>query len=261
MIPVLKALAWWYIGRFVKKSDVMTAPSLHACETIREHFPKIPVEHIRNGVDLQEFRERNSCSDLIEKYPEFNNKSFIFVGRLGEEKSVSVLIEAFRIAYNKDNDLRLFLIGDGPGRKEYEKKVNAWELNDSVFFLGRIDHRELITCGLYHHTRALVTASTTENQPVTVLEAIGCNAPVIIPDVAGINELLSDNGLSFKAADAEDFARQMLKLANDEELYKRCKNGGLKLKNKFDGMEIAKQFEELYENISDATGSHSNQRA
>ena len=109
-----------------------------------------------------------------------------------------------------------------------------------------MDHDELISCGLYHHARALVTASVTENQPVTVLEALGCNTPVIIPDVKGINELLEDNGLFFEAGNIDDFAGQMLRIANDDELYKRCRVGSRSLRAEFDGFKIARKFEEVY---------------
>ena len=133
LIPFLRKNVWWYIGRFVKKSDVMTAPSRHACETLTEHFPDIPVVHIRNGVDLDKFEEKNCKNSLKNKYPEFNGKSFIFVGRLGEEKSVSILVKAFAKAWMRDNELKLFLIGDGPGRKEYEKIVKSEGLENAIF--------------------------------------------------------------------------------------------------------------------------------
>ncbi len=249
LMPFLRKNVWWYIGRFVKKSDVMTAPSRHACDTLVEHFPDMPVVHIRNGVNLEEFKEQQGVKELKTKYPEFNEKTFIFVGRLGEEKSVSVLIRAFVEAYKKDNELRLFLIGDGPGRREYERIVKNEGLTGSVFFLGRLDYHELITGGLYHHARALVTASTTENQPVTVLEAIACNTPVIIPDVNGINELLDKNGLFFEAGNIKDFAEKMVTMANEDAVYNDCKAGGLKLREEFEGLKIAGQFEKLYQDV------------
>ncbi|HAK44653.1 MAG TPA: hypothetical protein DCO79_01860 [Spirochaeta sp.] len=261
LIPLFRALSWWYIGRYVNKSDVMTAPSIHACNVIQEKFPKSITKHIRNGIDLKEFENCSSYEELSEKYPQFNDKTYVFVGRLGEEKAVSVLIEAFRLAWLKDRELRLFVIGDGPGKKIYERTVSENHMDDAIVFLGRLDHHELLTSGLYHYARALVTASTTENQPVTVLEAIGCSTPVIVPDVDGINELWSGNGMLFEANNAVDFADKLVKLANDEKLYQQCKLSGEKLKKKFDGMIIAEQFENLYNNVSEIIAKHSNQRS
>lgn len=251
LVPISRIFVWNYIGLYIKKSDIMTAPSEHACRTIQSKFPKSIVKHILNGIDLSNFLNYSSFEQLILKYPEFNHKTFLFVGRLGEEKSVSVLLESFNIAKQKDEDLRLFIVGEGPDRKDYEKMVQAKSLNKSVFFLGRLPHEELLHSGLIHHARGMVSASTTENQPITIIEAIACDTPIIIPNVDGINELLFKNGTSFPENDTNAFAEKMLELANDDNLYQTYKNEGEKLKQEFDGMEIAEHFELLFQGILD----------
>ena len=228
----------------------MTAPSQYSCDMLKIKFPKSDVRHIRNGIDIADFEKYDNYETFKLKYPDFNNKSFIFVGRLGEEKSVSVLIEAFRKTLQKDQELRLYVIGDGPGRKSYEYTVENNNIKKSVKFLGRMDHKELITSGLYHHSRALVTASITENFPMSVIEAIACNTPIIIPDVGGINELLSDNGLFFKANNTDDLAKKIFLMAKGDEVFNACKAGSLRHKKEFDGMKIAKEFELIYQGLT-----------
>lgn len=247
LIPLLRVIVWKYIGLFVNRSDVMTAPSQHACNTLQAHFPDTRVEHIRNGIDLSEFETFHNYETLKQKYPQFNHKTFIFVGRLGEEKSVSVLIEAFRKAYLKDSELRLFIIGDGPSRHDYERTVEEQNLHSAVNFLGRLPHDELLHSGLYQHARALVTASTTENQPITVIEAIACKTPIIIPNVEGIKELLFKNGRAFPAGDTDAFADEILEMAHNDELFHSCTRESETLRQEFDGNNVAEQFEQLYE--------------
>jgi 1,2-diacylglycerol 3-alpha-glucosyltransferase len=249
LVPILRTLVWKYIGYYVKRSDIITAPSQYLCVMLKIKFPKSDVRYLRNGINLADFENPVNYKTFKLKFPDFNNKSFIFVGRLGEEKSLSVLIEAFRKALQKDPELRLYIIGDGPNRNFYEHIVENNNIEKSVKFLGRIDHNELITCGLYHYARALVTASTTENQPMTVIEALACNLPIIIPDVDGIKELLTDNGLFVKADDTDDFAKKILIMALDDEVFNTCKTGGLRHKKEFDGMRIAKEFELIYQEL------------
>ena len=249
LVPFLRFIAWKYIGLYINRSDIVTAPSLHACNVLKQHFPEADIRHIRNGIDLEVFKRYSDYETLLEKYPQFNRKTFLFVGRLGEEKSISVLLDAFVLAYRKDPELRLFIIGEGPGRNEYERYVKDNSLEDVILFLGRIDHEELLQSGLFHYSKALVTASVTENQPITVIEAIACNTPIIVPDVDGINELLVGNGLSFSENDRELFAGSMLELASNEELFRKCCNEGLKIREEFDGEKVAGQFEEIYEKL------------
>jgi len=246
LVPLSKRLAWKYFGLFVKYSDVITAPSNHACQILKSKYPKSIIKHILNGINLSDFENYSDYATLSANYNYFNHKTFLFVGRLGEEKSVSILLKAFQLAYQKDQELRLFIVGDGPGREEYEKTVKINSMDNSVFFLGRIPHKELLRSGLYHHCRALVTASITENQPMTVLEAIACNTPIIIPDVEGINELLDGNGISFSANNITDFADAMIRIAQDNVFYDHCTHAGQKWRERFDGMLVAKQFEKLY---------------
>ena len=256
LVPLLRIIAWKYIGLFVNRSDVMTAPSNYACKTLQEHFPESRIEHIRNGIDLSDFETYNSFEELQHQYPQFNHKTFLFVGRLGEEKSVSMLLKAFHKAYNQDQELRLFIVGDGPSRKDYEQTVQESGLRGAVCFLGRLPHEELLHSGIYQHSRALVTASTTENQPITVIEAIACNTPIIIPDVDGINELLYENGRAFPAGDTDAFAAEMLQMAHDnEKLYQYCTSEGEKLRIEFKGMHVAAQFEQLYHSARTQVGS------
>jgi len=249
LVPISRIFVWSYIGIYIKKSDIMTAPSNHACRTIQSRFPKSIVKHILNGIDLSNFKSNSDFDTLISKYPDFNHKTFIFVGRLGEEKSVSILLESFRQAQLEDKELKLFIVGDGPERKDYENTVKSNSLENSVFFLGRLPHEELLHSGLIHHARAMVSASTTENQPITIIEAIACDTPIIIPDVDGINELLFDNGVSFPENDTKAFAEKMLELAHNDKMYQTFIDEGKKLKQEFDGMKVAEQFEELFQGI------------
>jgi len=246
LLPPMRAIAWKYISVFVRRSDMMTAPTRHACRVLKEQFPEKRIEHVRDGIDFDLFSPYPSFDELVSVYPQFTLSTYLFIGRLGEEKSVSVLLEAFRKAFAVNDELRLFIVGDGPGREEYEATVRNFGLEHAVVFLGRLPYGELLRSGLYQYARAMVTASTTETQCMTVSEAIACRTPIIIPDVEGINELLFDNGLSFPANDSDAFAERMVRLAEDDELYERCRRESRNVLDKIDGRNVAKQFEQLY---------------
>ena len=248
-VPVLKFLVWKYLKMFIKRSTVITAPSLHACEVLKEHFPETEIKHIRNGVDFELFKTFSSLDELKKKYEFFNKKTYLFLGRLGEEKSISVLLAAFKKAYARDKELRLLVIGAGPGEDDYRKYVKDNSLDDVIKFMGRMPHKELLQSGIIHNSRALVTASVTENQPITIIEAIACNTPIIIPDVHGIRELLDGNGFSFPAGDIECLSDILVNLASDDKLYSYFCAEGSRIKEKFDGMNVASCFEEIYKSL------------
>jgi glycosyltransferase involved in cell wall biosynthesis len=176
----------------------------------------------------------------------FTEHSLLFVGRLGDEKSVGELIEAMGIVAKGMQQARLIIVGDGPGAHKYKAQTAELGLEHNVFFLGRIPHGELVASGLIHHARAFVTASTTENQPMTVIEAILCTRPVIVPKVAGITELVEGNGITFKPHDIGSLAAAMLRLLSDNEMAAKCSEHSRKMKNRFDGRNVATEFITAY---------------
>lgn len=246
LVPVIQALAWGYYSLFVKRSTINTGPSRMACRQMLHHFPDVDMRFVSNGVDVGRFDTYAPRDELRRNYPAHNDRTFIFVGRLGQEKSVDELIDAMALVAERSREARLFIVGDGPSARRYQAQVHRLGLEKHVFLLGRIAHADLIASGLIHHALAFVTASTTENQPMTVIEAVCCNVPVIVPDVPGITELVEDNGVRFEAHSVEALADAMVRLIDDEELRARCIEASEGLKSRFDGRNVAGQFEEVY---------------
>jgi len=253
LIHVMKKLIWKYIGTFIHRSDITTTPSAYVASLLRSHFPESHIVQIHNSIDFECVDSHDNVDTLLQHYPEFTNKSFLFVGRLGEEKSVHVLIEAFRKAYKSDRNLRLFVVGDGPKRREYERAVRSLQLEGVIKFLGRLPHTQLLKSGLYHYSRALVTASTTENQPLSVIEALACNTPIIVPEVEGITELLFEGGRTFPAGDTDALAGEILEAARDDDGDKNMSNLRGMIEARFGGAITAEQFEKVYHHLLGTT--------
>ena len=249
LVPVIQYVAWWYYSLYVRHADVNTGPSLMVCRQLSEHFPSADVRHISNGVEVERFTTHDDRHTLSQVVEAFNAKSFVFVGRLGEEKSVGELIDAMRIAVNRDREIKLFIVGDGPGFARYTAQIARLDLTRHVYLLGRVEHRRLIESGILHFARAFVTASTTENQPMTVIEAICCGTPAIVPDVAGITELVERNGLRFRPHDTESLSEAIVSMAHDDELFSRCREATGEMVSRFDGRNVARQFVEVYREV------------
>ncbi|MEX2443037.1 MAG: glycosyltransferase [Alkalispirochaeta sp.] len=252
MIPVIQAIVWPYYGLYVRRARVNTAPSMMACNQLRAHFPDADVRFISNGVDVDRFKTYAPLEELRSQYPHHNDHTFIFVGRLGQEKAVDELIDAMVLVAEQDREARLFIVGDGPARRRYQARIHHRDLTGHVFMLGRVPYEELIASGLIHHSVAFVTASTTENQPMTVIEAICCGVPTIVPDVPGITELVEDNGLRFDPHNVESLAQAMLRLGRDETLRRACVAATGPMIERFDGRNVANRFVRTYQDALEA---------
>lgn len=65
----------------------------------------------------------------------FNESDFkiISMGRLSPEKGFDVLISAFKLIVNEKDNVKLYILGDGPLRDQLIKLIYELELEDSVF--------------------------------------------------------------------------------------------------------------------------------
>lgn len=258
LVPAIREIGWIFYGWFIRRCRAHTAPSRMACATLDRVFPGSNTRFISNGVDVDRFRAYASKEELQRRYPWFSRSTVIFVGRMGQEKSVEDLLEAMARVAARDDEaggdeagpIQLVLVGEGPSEERLRRHARALSLGDRVRFLGRIPHGELMGSGLIHHARAFVTASTTENQPMTVIEAICCGVPVIVPDVAGIRELVDGNGILVQPHDPAAMAEAIRTICSDDDLHGRCVAATGSHRRRFDGAVVARQFLELYREVA-----------
>lgn len=115
----------------------------------------------------------------------------VFVGSLIPRKGVKFLIQAVAKLSDKFN-YRLKIIGDGESRERLERLVREKELQDCIAFMGYVDNP------IPHIAKSdcLVLPSIAEAFPLTILEAMGVNTPVIgtktgaVPDIIGEEKYL-----------------------------------------------------------------------
>ena len=75
-----------------------------------------------------------------------NRNKLLFIGTLYKEKRVDLLIEEYRKAFEKNNDIpELLIIGDGPEKENIESLISGYYLNDRIIMLGKITDEERLS--------------------------------------------------------------------------------------------------------------------
>jgi CDP-glycerol glycerophosphotransferase len=133
---------------------------------------------------------------LFEKHPTFLN-----VARLSVEKDHAKLIRAFGTFSRTCADARLLIMGTGPQRHNLENLIEQHALGAHVTLLG-------YRANPYPYIRrsdCFILSSNHEGQPMTLLEALILEKPVIATDIPGNRSVLegrpgllvenSENGL------------------------------------------------------------------
>ncbi|MFD2228572.1 glycosyltransferase [Alkalimarinus sediminis] len=108
------------------------------------------------------------------------------IGRLSEEKGYSLLILAFAKLKEENSGLQLVIMGDGPLKSQLINIANKAGVSSSVCFMGYIDNAShyLTYFDIY------VNSSFTEGMPITLLEAMRADCPIVASKAGGMPELL-----------------------------------------------------------------------
>jgi 1,2-diacylglycerol 3-alpha-glucosyltransferase len=231
----------------------ITAPSKNTCNELSIHVKnkEIPIKYISNGINVSIY-EKAKTREIPKDIVDFGigDKTFLFVGRLGYEKGLETLIAGFNILQKKYKDAKLIIIGQGPFEKKLKEEVQALDLNDSIFFAGYRAHKEIIESELLNNINSFVTASLTENQSMTIIEALCSGVACITADVPNMTTLADeDSSWHFKKGNIEDLAKKLEIAFTDMDLIKKKRIAAKKNIHRFDGRNVAKEFEEEYNKL------------
>jgi glycosyltransferase involved in cell wall biosynthesis len=169
----------WYAGRKITASAThMLACSNAAADWLFEK--KVDSAKIlKNGIDCSKFSYSPDIRKRVRESLKLKNNFVIgHVGRFNEQKNHYFLIDLFYEITKHVPAAKLVLAGDGPLRKEIEKKVCDLELDHRVHFLGVREDIHHLVQGM----DVFLFPSLHEGLPVTLIEAQGSGLPCIISD-------------------------------------------------------------------------------
>ena len=118
--------------------------------------------------------------------------TFVFLGRLNEQKNPSLAISGFEFAkVNKliNNDAKLVIGGEGPLLESLKNYVLDLASRESITFAGQLT--ELETVDLLRSSISLVSTSAFEGFSLVRVEALACGATVISTKTGGIRGVLT----------------------------------------------------------------------
>lgn len=211
-----------YLTRFYCETTAteLIVPTNKIYKIFKEKYKfKKNIHIIPTGIEVDRFFTENINEKEVKKLRNSLNlskKDFIvlFVGRLAEEKNIEFLINSERVLKEKHKNIKLLIVGDGPDKEKYEKLSKNIGIEDHVIFTGKVSWDDMPY--YYHLSDVFATASKSETQGLTVIEAMAANTvPVCMRDEAFQSMITEDlNGLFFETK--EEYQSQILSLYEDK---------------------------------------------
>jgi glycosyltransferase involved in cell wall biosynthesis len=239
-----KYLAWLY-----GKAESIVYPSRMGFE-ILHHLTKDgkPSVVISNGVNTEVYKP----VEISDFHARFNipkdTINIVYVGRLFPEKSVDTLIKAVPIIIKEYPKSHVIIVGIGYLKPKLETLADSLGVSKNVTFLTLNDADKILA---YNAGDIFISPSFAELEGMTVLEAMACGKPIIVPN-AKMNAsrfFVDDNGFLFETTNHRDLAEKALLLIKDENLRDKMGARSLAKSKKYDINQSVTQLEELYKSL------------
>ncbi len=205
-----------YLPSFCRGIDLVISPSPGMRDVLIKAGVDVPIDVVPNGIDLLPFRQ--PVDPICRADLGFSDEAVLlfYVGRLGPEKNVAFLLQAFNAVAQAYEQVGLVLVGDGPERENLLALIQREKLESRVRMTGQVPYLELPR---YLATAdAFVTASVTEVHPLTLIEAMAAGLPVLGIDSPGVGDIVLDgrNGFLCPTEDLILFTARLMRLVLDD---------------------------------------------
>lgn len=230
----------------LKKADVLCSTS-HAMAEEAKKYTQRSFHVIPFGVDRSIFKPKKSDS-LSSKDA---SPVIGIVKTLSDLYGIGELIQAFAGVLPNNPESKLMIIGDGPNREKYEKQVEDLAIKENVQFVGKVPNEEVPNY-LNEMDIFVVPSAEYESFGVAAVEAMSCGLPVIVSDVDGLKEVVSEEcGIITKRKDINALSSALLKLlADSNKRYVMGQAGIRRVKQLYDWEKNVDEMYSVYMNYT-----------
>jgi 1,2-diacylglycerol 3-alpha-glucosyltransferase len=230
---VSQRLIWKYTKFLYNKADLILVPSQSIKELLLKHGIRKEIIVLPNPVKLSAHKKLSHKGINI-----------LHVGRLCKEKSIDVVLRAFKKI--EQPGINLIITSDGPDRKRLENLAKNLKIKN-IKFTGYLPRHELDK--IYATSDIFVSASRTETFGLVFIEAFKFGVPVVCFPALGAKDVVQDglNGLFARTAD--EMAEKIKTLIEDKNMRAKLSHGAKKSVPQYSVEKITKDLEKIYSSL------------
>lgn len=253
-------LGYFLGGKIIKKStaakltslllntfDEVIAPTKKVEYALLSYGVKSDIAIVPTGIDISKFNKTityQERTEIRQKYGFSNeDKILLYLGRIAKEKNIEEIIDLFKIVNSKNSMYKLLIVGGGPYLSKLKSRVKSLGLDKCVGFPGMINTDDVYM--YYKISDAFVTASTSETQGLTYIEALASGCPVICKWDKCIEGLIINNNTGFIYKTTEEFIEAAKKI-QDVEYSSGLKMNCLNKAKEYSSEGFASKIERIY---------------
>jgi Glycosyltransferase len=243
-----KAFARTYSKVVCNTAEQVIVPTEKTKELLMTYSVHKDISVVPTGIDLSKF-DKNNYSEaevqaLKQKYKiSKDDKILIYIGRVSQEKNIEEIVQAIPDYFKSRKNVKLVIVGSGPALEKLQLLSKQLEITDRLIFTGS---QPWDTIGLFYRLGdVFVSASKSETQGLTYIEAMASGLPVVAREDKCLEDILEQgyNGYTFTDKEGLYYGLDQV-LFNDTQT--NYSDNSIDKVKKYSTQEFATQVESVY---------------
>ena len=205
---------------FCNMAKTVIVPTQKTKDCLIDYGVKKPIKIIPTGIELEKFRARITPEKIINLKKNLGLKAddfvILFLGRVAKEKSIDVLISQMPNIIKKVENAKLLIVGGGPYLEKLKSMSHDLFIDRNIFFTGEIPWQQINI--YYRLADVFVTASTSETQGLTCIEAMASEIPVVCKNDPSVQNLIENGKNGFLFDDGKELTSIIYDLKQNQQL-------------------------------------------
>lgn len=232
------------------KTDALIAPTDKVKTLLHSYGISAPVYVLPTGIDQEKFVSAGKSFDRLRVRKQLGISPeqvvLISVGRMAKEKNVGELIRI--MTHFREENIRLLLVGDGPCRRKLQKQAEELGIEHQVIFTGMITPERV---SYYYQAGDLfVSASTSETQGLTYIEALSSGLPMLCRRDDSLQGVILENYNGWQYDSETAFVQKVRYFLEHTEQHGMLSQNAMRIAERFSISAFACQAEQIYQELA-----------
>lgn len=232
-------------------ADVVIAPSQKTRDYLAKENISKDIRIIPTGIDLARFQleeEPGERQALLKKW-KLPADAMVYgtVGRVAQEKNLRELLEIHQKLLKTHPQVTLMIVGDGAYMGQLKREIEELGLEGRVVLTGMVSPEEISS--YYRLFRLFVSASSSETQGLTYIEALANGRPVLARKDGAIAHVVQEGENGYQYQSVEEAVQVLARLLDDQAYYQRLAQGAVASRPSFGTERFGQRVYQLYQEL------------
>lgn len=247
-----KSVARSLSKRFCNSADAVIVPTEKIEELLKNYGVEKDISVIPTGIELDKFSQGRYSQDRVKSLRaqygvNESDKVLLYIGRISKEKNIAEILHGLTDYLPQHPNVKFLLVGDGPEREILQNLAKCLGIAGQVQFIGEKPWEQI---GLYYQLGdVFISASQSETQGLTYIEALAAGLPLIAKTDRCLNNVLFDGVNGFTFSDQDSMCLALNTFFSDSHICSRMSSVAAQSVTRFSAGNFAKSIAALYEGL------------